>query len=503
MDREEARAKAARVTRREFLQAGAALGAAAAGMLSAQSANAALPPVPGEPNMRVGARELVVQPVLTYALPQRRPKRSWRSWGGVQTRQALAEECARITRELDELSASANFGLRFLPLQKVASAEQAKAAAASEAQVLLIYASGGGTNLLNTLAAPKKPMVFFIRHYSGPYYLWHEIVHARFLRSHSDRVAQPAADVDDVVVDDLAGVRWRLQALYGLRNVLGRRIVCIGGPGGWSCPKAPELARERFNLDMVTVPIPELNSMIEAARKDKLLLYQCKRDARRYLSSPGVTLKTTFDAVAEAFLLARLFYKLMADHDAQAITVRGCMGSYAGIMPCLTLTLINDSGYMAYCESDFVVIPSGILLHFICGKPTYFCNPTFPHDGKMMFAHCTAPRRMNGKTLEPVQVVTHYESDHGAATHVEFKKGQLLTIIKPDFEATRWLAITGKIVGTPFLPTCRAQVEVELSADCEEVARNLRGFHCMLAYGDYTKHVRYAAKKVGIEVQVL
>lgn len=98
---------------------------------------------------------------------------------------------------------------------------------------------------------------------------------------------------------------------------------------------------------------------------------------------------------------------------------------------------------------------------------------------------------------------THYESDHGAATHVLFRKGQLLTILKPDFEARHWLALTGKIVDTPFLDTCRAQVEVALDADTQDVARNLRGFHCMLAYGDYVGEVAYAAGKIGIKVQTL
>ena len=155
------------------------------------------------------------------------------------------------------------------------------------------------------------------------------------------------------------------------------------------------------------------------------------------------------------------------------------------------------------CEGDFVNIPSGILLHYISGKPTYFCNPTMPAKGRMMFAHCTAPRRMDGQTLEPAEIVTHYESDHGAATHVFFQKGQLLTILKPDFAATHWLALTGKILDTPFLDTCRAQVEVALDADTQDVARNLRGFHCMLAYGDYVREVAYAAGKVGIKVQTL
>jgi len=179
------------------------------------------------------------------------------------------------------------------------------------------------------------------------------------------------------------------------------------------------------------------------------------------------------------------------------------MASYAGIMPCLTLTLVNDDGYMAYCESDFVNIPAGILTHYISGQPTYFCNPTFPHNGRMMFAHCTAPRRMDGKNLEPFELVTHYESDHGAATHVLFRKGQLVTVIKPDFEAKNWLAVTGTIVDTPFVDTCRAQIELALNADTQQVIQNLRGFHCTLAYGDHTNEVAYAAKKVGIEVQIL
>ncbi len=43
---------------------------------------------------------------------------------------------------------------------------------------------------------------------------------------------------------------------------------------------------------------------------------------------------------------------------------------------------------------------------------------------------------------------------------------------------------------------------MKLDADTQDVLENLRGFHCQLAYGDHAKEVAYAAKKVGIEVQV-
>ncbi|MBM3880676.1 MAG: sugar isomerase [Verrucomicrobia bacterium] len=454
-------------------------------------------------DMRLGGRDLVVQPVLMYNLPQRQPARSWRNWGGLQTQAAVDEEVARIDQEAKELVRTAGFGLQLQPLAKVTNPAEAAALRDSPADTLLVYAAGSGTETLQALAASGKRLLIFVRYKSGPYYLWHEIVDSRFLRNHTDQVQQPNVGLDDVVVDESAELRWRLQALYGLKNTLGRRIVCVGGPGGWSWPKAPELARERFQLDMIDLPIPELNAKIEASRKDAPLMARCQREAQQYVQAAGVKLDTTPQAVQDAFLLKHLFHDLMNQADAFAVTVRGCMASYAGIMPCLTLTLVNDDGYMAYCEGDFVVIPSGILLHFIAGKPTYFCNPTYPHQGRMMFAHCTAPRRMDGRTLEPANLVTHYESDHGAATHVHFRKGQLLTIVKPDFEAKHWLALTGKILDTPFTDTCRAQVEVELNADTHDVLRNLRGFHCMLAYGDYTRELAYAAHKVGIQVQVL
>ena len=486
------------MNRREFLRATAALSVVAAtGTLSSNAFGAEAP------EMCRGATELRVQPVLTYNVSRRQKGRSWRNWGDIQTEEDATGEAARIDAELKALRAKAEFGMKISPVIKISARQQVDALKASDADVIIVYAAGGWTDLLEALAGLGRYMVIFVRAKSGPYYLWHEIVDSRFLRSHTDEVKQTAAGLDDVVVDDQDEIMWRLRALFGLKNTIGRRIVCVGGPGGWACPQAPERARQRFQLEMITVPVPEVNRMIEQWRKDPAAVARSQFEARQYMRARGVQSKITQDAVAEAFLLKAIFAELMKQHNAWAVTTNACMNSYAGIMPCMTLTLTNDDGYMAYCESDFVNIPAGILMHYIAGRPTYFCNPTFPRKGLMLFAHCTAPRRMDGRRLEPVTLVTHYESDHGAATHVHFRKGQLVTIIKPDFEAKHWLAMTGKIVDTPFLATCRGQIEVALDADTQDAIRNLRGFHCQIAYGNWTREVAYAAKKVGIEVQRL
>lgn len=495
----------AAMPRRQFLRLGTAAVTATA-MFPEQpvGASAAASGAAERLNMRTGGIDLIVQPVLMYRIPERRPVGAWRDWSGVYTQEAVNQEAARIERELTEMSESAPFGMRILPLVRVSNAPQAQALRGSAADVFLVYATGGGGEILDALAGLGKWLVIFTRRESGPFYLWNQIVHSRFLRGHSDQLRHPTVSLDDVVVDDQADVVWRLQALYGLKNTIGRRIVCVGEPSGWSWPQAPQLARERFQLDMVNLPISEVNSLIVAGRRDAQLMAECERETERYIRARGVRLVATREAVRETFLLRRIFYDQMAKAQAYAVTTFGCMASYAGIMPCLTLTLINDDGYMAYCESDFVVIPSGMLLHFIAGKPTYLCNPTHPHRGRMVFAHCSAPRRMDGERLEPVQLVTYFESDQHVATHVEFRRGQALTILIPDFEAKEWLGMTGRIVGTPqHLHTCRAQVDVAFDADTQEVARNLRGFHCMLAYGDYTREVTYAASKVGISVKML
>jgi len=58
---------------------------------------------------------------------------------------------------------------------------------------------------------------------------------------------------------------------------------------------------------------------------------------------------------------------------------------------------------------------------------------------------------MNGKTVVDARIVTHFESDFGAAPKVEMTKGQMLTMITPDFESERWMGLRGKIADTPFL----------------------------------------------------
>ena len=449
---------------------------------------------------------LVVKPVFTYPLPTRQPQTSWRNWGGIQSEADVQAESQRIQGELERLKKSADFPLEFRPLATIRNGRELKPEDVAGVDAILLYSAGdGGGDLMaavNPIVALKKDTIFFVRHKSGPLYYWYEGVMARFLHQHTDNLAVPGVDYTDVVVDSLDEVLWRLRALAGLRNTRGRRILAVGGPGGWETPDAPRLARERFNLDIQTVGYQELGELIRSARGDKAAVDRARRRAEDYLKQPGTTLDTKGDFVDNAFLLDDVFRRLMARTGCQAMTINSCMSV---IMPlaettaCLALSTLNDDGYLAFCESDFVAIPSGILLGAISGRPVFLQDPTYPHDDIITLAHCTGPRKMDGRTVEPARVMTHFESDYGAAPRVAMRTGQKVTMIAPDFAAKRWLGMTGEIVGHGDLPICRCQIDVKIGAPSKEIAARMPGFHWVLAYGDYAQEIGYALRRVGIE----
>ena len=454
-------------------------------------------------------RTLTVKPVLTCDIPVRRDKTSWRSWGGIQTEKDVAAEVVRIGEELKSLGARADFPLKFLPLSEVRKNDDLKAITDLEsADLFLVYAAGGSQSIFDTIHKTGKDMIIFCRHKSGPVYLWYEIISPRYLRQHTDALALKGVDENDVVIDSQDEILWRLRSVCGLKNTVGSKILAIGGPGAWAQPLETTMktVSSRYKLDVQDISYDELGKLITEARADKSAVSMAKSRADKYLKDPGISLETDRKYVENCFILEDILVRLMDKYNCRAVTINHCMGT---IMPlsettaCLTLSLLNDAGYLAFCESDFVVVPAGILMANISGKPSFLNDPTYPHDNIITLAHCTAPRKMDGKNSEPAKLLTHFESDYGAAPKVEMKIGQVVTNIMPDFGFNRNVGLSGKIISNPFLEICRSQIDVSFTCDSKTVAERMPGFHWITVYGDYMKEAGYALNKIGIDFENL
>jgi uncharacterized protein (DUF779 family) len=452
---------------------------------------------------------LVVKPVFTYEIPERREQTSWRSWGGIQTEKDAAEEINHIQGELNTLSSQADFPVSFLPISGVRTIEDLnKIEDLKSPDIYLVYPAGGGMNMFDFLNKMGKNIIFFCRYKSGPVYLWYEIISPRYLRQHTDSLKVTGIDENDVVIDSQEELLWRLRALCGLKNTINSRILAIGGPGAWSQPLESSInnVKEKYKLDIQTISYDELGSLIKEARADNSAVARAKNNSDDYLHDAGIKLETNRKYVENCFVLEDILVRLMEKANCRAVTINNCMGT---IMPlaetsaCLTLSLLNDAGYLAYCESDFIVVPAGILMANISGKPSFLNDPTYPHNNSITLAHCTAPRRMDGKNLAPARILTHFESDYGAAPKVEMLIGQTVTNILPDFAFRKYIGLPGKITDNPFRDICRSQIDISYNCESKLVAEKMPGFHWITVYGDYIKEAGYALKKIGIEFENL
>lgn len=491
------------LSRREFLELSGA-GMASLGLFYPGSTFAGKPIEnwdPERPFLTIG-RKIVVQPILMYTVSHSQAQRSYKSWGGIQTEQSADEETARIRGELETMQKEADFPLQIQPVIKVDNVEKAVELHQRDFDVLVIFAARGGGDLLRACFSKTKDNIVFVRHRSGPVYYWYEALSVRYLQRQGELNDEKPAHVDDVVVDDYSELLWRLCSLFGIKNFLGSRIVALGGAWGKYSAEAPQIARERFKLEIIESGYDDLAKRIVSARKDRSLLTKAREWTDRYLSTKGTTLKTNKIFVENAFVLYWIFKELMREHESHAFTIKDCM---ATVMPmsettaCLTLGLLNDEGLLAFCESDFVIIPPGILLRFLSGKPVFLHNSTFPHKGEVTCAHCIGPRRMDGVNYEPAEIMTHYESEYGAAPKVTIPIGQQVTFLNPEYSTGRWLGFKGIVKRNPYYEICRSQQDVEILGDWKKLLNEVRDSHWVMVYGDYLKESGYAARKLGLQ----
>jgi len=452
-------------------------------------------------------QKLRVQPMFMVRLPTPRKEASWKSWGGVQTEAAVVEEMDRITQELAALVRRADFGIEVLPVVRIGSVEEAERLSERDYDVSLVYACTGSGSMLRACLEGGRDRLVFVRHRSGPIYYWYEALSVRYLRTDSasgssvQDPAVPEVHVEDVVVDDYSEVLWRLRALAAVKNTLGSPILALGGAWGKYAPDAPQVAKDRYGFKIIEVGYEAFESRLREALADRREMARAERWTQEYLAIPNTMLRTDRQFVVNAFVLYDLFKELMAEHQASVFTIKSCMGTIIPMSKttaCLSLALLNDEGPMAFCESDFVIIPAGILMRYIAGKPVFLHNSTFPHGGVVTCAHCTCPRRLDGQTYAPTKVLTHYESDYGAAPKVDMPEGQPVTFLNPQYSTDRWVGFKGAVQSNPFYEICRSQQDVEIEGNWKQLLQEARDSHWVMVYGDYLNEVRYACRKLGI-----
>jgi hypothetical protein len=151
----------------------------------------------------------------------------------------------------------------------------------------------------------------------------------------------------------------------------------------------------------------------------------------------NVKLETDRKFVFNSHMALHVCRRLLQETGASNFGFSKCMGHEQIAMldtpACLTLSLANDEGYTAYCHTDLSHTLPGVLLRWTasgqhsCATPLSLQRPVF-------VAHCQSPPHERAG-LQPATIMTHYESDYGAACKTHYQRSEV-TVVVPNLRCT-------------------------------------------------------------------
>jgi len=195
----------------------------------------------------------------------------------------------------------------------------------------------------------------------------------------------------------------------GKEDLGGIRLGVIGKPSDWLISSDVDYRRvkEKFNAELVDVPISELIDAVKAS---------------------GVNLASF--AGSEAIYEA--LKGLVAKYRLGGLTLR-CFDLLDTVSNtgCLALARLNAEGIPSSCEGDIPALISMAILQKRCGCPGFQCNLSRIEGDRLLFAHCTIPLTM----VTSFKYTTHFESGIGTAIKGELPLGEVIIFkLAPDLE---------------------------------------------------------------------
>ena len=282
----------------------------------------------------------------------------------------------------------------------------------------------------------------------------------------------------EIIHGEPTDVKQRITSLSivgkAIKKVDGSRLGIIGAPSDWLIASNydPSKVRERLGIDLVDIPMDELQENIRNTPIETPPLKASSSVVQMAL--PG------------AFQIYKGLQKLLNNSDLQGFTIR-CFDLLKSMenTGCYALAQLNASGYVATCEGDVPAMLSMYIAKHLIGVSGFQANPSQinPSKGEMIFAHCTIPFDMVSK----YELDTHFESGVGVGIKGYMPQGDI-TIFKVSGNLDRYFIAEGTLLDNlSKKDLCRTQVLVKLddSSQYDYFLTNPIGNHHVILPGHH------------------
>ena len=345
--------------------------------------------------------------------------------------------------------------------------------------VLLIHLSMGIGAVIREVLTARRPTVLFAAPYSG-----HEWSGFGVMRN------EPGGEnLECMLTSDLQQLAVAVRPFRALHHLREAKILNVTARA--LSATYTQAVADKFGSEIKAIDLPRMLAAYDAVDPKA-----AEEEARRWIRGAVKVVEPPRDEIANSCRLALAFEKLLAEEDANCITV-DCYGSmYRKLpaFPCVGFVRLNDLGLAGICESDLASAMTFILLQGLSGRPGFISDPTVDESKQaIILAHCLGSTRMDGPAgpQQPYKLRTIMERQEGCVPQVRMRVGQKVT--------QAWLIgtdtlqyFTGAIIESPDIDRgCRTKMTVKVDGDIEKLWQNWsHGLHRVTCYGDLTADLK-------------
>lgn len=398
--------------------------------------------------------------------------------------------------------------------------------------VFLLCTNWGLTDsLLPAIGAMEKPAVFVDELYAGSgVFLCHG---AKTVRQGSKVVMVSASRFQDVV--DVARV---FEILNGpdptgdefFAQAQKIRQANFASPGDLSCLADPvqpveisEVMRRLAETKILRVisqkgePWQALGATIEPVSFDEINAaynnvrrWEAEEWADRWIQEAQDVKEPRPEDILDSASIYLAMKNLLAERDAQAITMDCLGGFYSGKLPgypCLGYRQMNDDGQTSgTCEAQIPDMLAMLICQYMFGRASFASDPVLDTStNQIIYAHCVAPTKMLGPegASNPFIIRSHAEDGRGAAIQSLLPTGYMTTSFRMDNSYKAMVIHRAKAVGNVDDPkACRTKLAAEVVGDIDRLFYQWDRFswHRLTVYGDVQGPLEELARAFKMEV---
>lgn len=346
------------------------------------------------------------------------------------------------------------------------------------AGAIVIVATGGTERIIKSIVRSLGRPVFLVAQpYSNS--LASAIEAYSVLRDEGAPIKLVYSNLDRDILSDVVRFINVCRAIYNLNN---SRLVQVGLPSPWILTsKSSDVIKSRLGVDVIKLEVSDLIEDVRRVSDD-----EAKSIANELKNKFGGIVEPDMDDLVKASKFYPAMKSLVSRYGASAVTVR-CFDLIAyNVTACVGVSLNNDDGIVAGCESDLDSVLTMMILHELTKEPVWMANVARINskDNTVTLSHCTVATKMLEDRKKSF-LRSHFESGKGVSIQGLLRKSDVTLVRLGGKNLDRMTIATGKIVKNDLNDRnlCRTQVEVKLNGDVEKFVLSALGNHQVLVYG--------------------